>query len=221
MNAEAGSSGFGGSIAWSSDYVLRGVSQTMNQPAVQLDIHYRPVNTWIVGAWASTAHVQPGITSAELDFYFRRNWQINEDLNLNVTGTHYQYVHDPRVYSYQYDELSIAADWADTLYGKLTWSPDADLYQSGYVYENRQTLAIEAGYHQPLPRKFDFQIGGGYYGPLQQSAGRYAYGNAGVSRRFGALQVELNYFWVQSKTHRLYNQWPAGGPWVVTVMWRF
>ena len=221
MNTEASSSGVGGSIAWTSDYVLRGVSQSLNQPALQMDIHFRPVDPWIAGAWASTMHAQSGVTSAELDFYFQRNWQLNQDIIINVSGTHYQYVHDPRFYSYRYDELSVTAGWADMLYGKLIWSPDADLYQAGYVYQNQQTLAVEAGYHQPLPEDIDFQMGGGFYDPLEHNDGRYAYGNAGLSRRFGHLQVELNYFWVQSKPHRLYNQWPAGGPWVATLIWKF
>ncbi len=212
----------GGSLTWTSDYVLRGVSQTQNLPAIQADIHVRAPDEWSAGVWASTVHVLPYINSTELDFYLSHRWIINEDLNIDITGTHYQYSNDPRPSSYVYDELSASAYWADTLYARIAWSPNTDLYQyTGYVHENEQTLTVEGGYHRPLPYGIDTQAGIGMYMPLELHNGRYGYASGGLSRRFGSFQLELNYFWVQSREHRAFNMWPAGGPWVATVIWTF
>ena len=215
--------GLGGSISWTSDYVFRGVSQSQNLPAIQAEVHVQPVEHWVVGAWASTLHLLPSTHSTEINPYVGHQWTINQDWNLNITGTHYQYLNDPRSVSYNYDELSLSTQWADTIFARVAWSPNTNLYQySGYrYYENQQTLTIEGGYHAPLPWKLDAQIGAGLYLPLELHQGRYAYGSAGITRQFGSIQLELNYFWVQSKEHRIFNQWNAGTPWVVAVQWQF
>jgi len=214
--------GLGGSLTWTSDYALRGVSQTQNLPALQAELHIKPYSDWTVGAWASTVHLLPYSNSTELDFYLDHRWMINQDLFVNASVTHYEYLHDPRVISYNYDELSIAARWADTLYAHVAWSPNVDLYHNtGYVYENQQTLSVETGYHLPLPFGIDSQVGLGYFLPLELRQGRYAYASSGLRRRFGAWQVEVNYIWVQSREHRNFNLGPSATPWVATVSWRF
>jgi len=211
-----------GSVTWTSDYVLRGVSQTYNQPAVQADIHLQPADHWTTGAWASTVHTMPGTRSTELDIYLSHKWIVNQDVSIDVAATHYGYLNDPRPVSYDYDEIALSLYWADTLYGRMAWSPNSDLYwYPAYAYQNQSTITLEAGYHLPLPYKLHFQIGGGAYMPVSQDSGRYAYGSAGFSRRFGPLRAELDYFYVQSREHRIFNAGPAGGPWAVTVSWSF
>jgi len=211
-----------GSVTWTSDYVLRGVSQTHNLPAIQADIHWQPINRWKVGAWASTLHIAPNARSTELDVYINRTWTLDQDWSIDITATHYAYLNDPRPVSYDYDELAFSAYWADTLYGRIAWSPNADLYwYPAYAEQNQHTLAVEAGYHLPLPYDLHFQIGAGIYAPLAQREGRYAYGSSGLSRRIGVFRAELDYFWVQSRGHRIFNSGPAGGPWTFTLSWRF
>ena len=214
--------GLGGSVTWTSDYVLRGVSQTFNQPALQADVHIHPADHWLVGAWASTLHTLRGTRSTELDVYLSHKWIMSQDLSLDIAATHYAYLNDPRSASYDYDELALSAYWADTMYARIAWSPNADLYwYPAYAFHNQSTITVEAGYHRPLPHGFHFQIGGGFYVPLAQDTGKYAYGSAGLSRRFGSIRAEVNYFYVQSREHRVFNAGPAGGPWTATVSWGF
>jgi uncharacterized protein (TIGR02001 family) len=214
--------GMGGSITWSSDYVLRGVSQSDNLPVIQADFHIRPATDWTLGAWASMVHVLPYTRSTEVNLYLSHSWNLDQDWRVNVAATHYQYINDPRAVSYTYDEVAASLQWADTLYGHLAWSPNTDLYRAPYhVHRDQQTLTIEGGWHRALWYDINFQAGAGIYWPLQQSIGRYVYGSAGLSRRFGPIHVELNYFWVQNQQHRVFNAGPAGGPWAVTASWNF
>ena len=214
--------GLGGSLTWTSDYVLRGVSQTQNLPAIQADLHVRPDINWTVGAWASTVHVIPDTDTTQLDVYVDRRWIINQDFSMNFSGAHYEYLHDPRAISYSYDELNASAYWADTLYAHISWSPNTDLYRNiGYVHQNQQTLTVEAGFHLPLPYGIDSQVGAGVFVPMEVHEGRYAYASGGLQRRIGRIRLELNYFWVQGREHRLFNQWPRATPWVATATWIF
>jgi uncharacterized protein (TIGR02001 family) len=212
----------GGSIAWTSDYVLRGVSQSDQLPALQAELHLRPTEQWTLGAWASTVRLAPAHRFTELDFYVDRHWAINQDLAVSVTVVHYSYLNDPRPISYNYDELSLSVNWLDTYFLSASWSPDTALsaYLDG-VQTQQQTLTIEGGYHQALPLRVELLLAAGYYEPLEQHEGGYIYSSAGLSRKFGSLRTELSWFWTQNEIHRRYTPGRAGGPWAATVMWQF
>ncbi len=216
----AGGLPVGGSASWVSDYVVYGVSQTFNKPAIQADLHVRPNNEWSTGIWASTVHVSPNTTSTELSFILNHLWTINQDLNIVASGARYQYLDSSHITTYNYDEISLALHWADTLYARVAWSPDYELRYPIYVLKNQQILTMEGGYHYPFPYLIDLQVGLGYYAPLSQSDGRYAYGSAGISRHFGSFHIEVNYFWMQAE-HRMFSPWPAASPWVASLSWRF
>ena len=58
---------YGGHVAVTTDYVLRGVSQTRGAPALQADLHYTTANGWYAGAWASTVDLNPGAGAARVE----------------------------------------------------------------------------------------------------------------------------------------------------------
>jgi uncharacterized protein (TIGR02001 family) len=212
----------GGSVSWTSDYVLRGVSQSQNLPAIQADLHIQPNPLWVAGLWASTVHVRPYTNSTELDVYLGRHWNINQDWMVNTVVTHYQYLNDPRATSYDYDELALTAQWADSLAAKVTWSPNTSVYDYyGYIHSDQQIMTTELAYHLPLPYQLKFEAGVGVYVPLQTGNGRYVYASSTLSRRFGQFAVDLQYFWVQSMRHRTYNPGPRAIPWALTAHWNF
>jgi uncharacterized protein (TIGR02001 family) len=212
----------GGSLTWTSDYVFRGVSQSDNLPALQAELHVHPSQQWTVGVWASAVRLTPYHHSTELDAYVDTRWVIGQDLTFGVSAVHYSYRNDPRPISYNYDELSVSINWLDTYSLSTSWSPDAVLVAYPYgAHTQQQTLTVEGGYHRALPLKLELLLGAGYYDPLEQREGGYAFGSAGVSRRFGSLRAELNWFLTQDQTHRPYTPGPAGGPWAATVTWQF
>lgn len=212
----------GGSLTWTSDYVFRGVSQSDNLPALQAELHVHPAQQWTVGVWASTVRLLPIKRSIELDAYVDTHWVINQDLTLGISAVHYSYRDDPRPISYNYDELSASINWLDSYSLSASWSPNATLIALPYgVQTQQQTFTVEGGYHQALPLKLELLLGAGYYDPLEQHEGGYAFGSTGLSRRFGRLRTELNWFWVQDQVHRRYTPGPAGGPWAATVTWQF
>lgn len=212
----------GGSLAWSSDYVLRGVSQTNRDPAWQGDIHIEPVRHWSIGVWASTVRLTPAQRSTEFDIYLSKQFALNPDLSVAVTLTRYSYLHDPRPVSYAYDEFNVSLNWLDMWLLSASWSPDTTLLAPPYDFStHQQTLTLDGSYHQALPYGFEMLIGAGYFEPLEQADGAYAFGNAGIAHRVGPLRAELNWFWTASERHRRYAPGPAGGPWALTLVYRF
>lgn len=211
----------GASLAWTSDYVFRGVSQSDHRPALQGGVHVG-LEQWLIGAWASTVRLLPESRSTEINLYLGRQAALTQDLGFEWSWVHYTYADDPRPISYTYDELSAALNWLDAWLLRLSWSPNTTLIALPYgVKTQQQTLAIEMGYRQALPLHFDLVLGAGYYDPLEQHDGGYGFGNAGIHRQWGSLRAELNWFWAQNTSRRAYNPGPAGGPWVFTLIWEF
>jgi len=222
INAQEPSLQLGGALAWTSDYVFHGVSQSDNQPALQGNMHIEPWSQWTFGAWGSTVRLLPDERSTELDFYLTKQWTINQNFGAEFGITHYSYANDPRPYSYAYNEISASVNWLDTWSIRASWSPDTTLFAAAYgVKKNQPTATFEANYHHALPYGAEFGAGVGYYVPLEQHEGNYGFGNAGLGRTFGRLRAELNWFWTQRSAQRIYTYGPAGGPWTLTMIWAF
>lgn len=212
----------GGAMTWTSDYVFRGVSQSNNQPVVQADLHIQPLPQWTLGLWASGVHLLPDSSSTEYNVYLDGRWSLDQDLAFGVTAVHYDYLDDPRPISYRYDELSLSVTWHDQLYLSASWSPNALLTAYPFdTYAHQQTLTVAVSHAQALPWQLNLQLGVGYYVPLEQNTGDYWFGNAGLSRQWRDLRLELAYFCTQAAERRRFSHGDAGGPWAATVTWRF
>jgi uncharacterized protein (TIGR02001 family) len=214
---------WGWSLALTSDYVFRGISQTHRQNAWQADIHLDPGAQWRVGAWASKVSLAPDRNSTELDFYLSRAWSLSAELGLVTSLTRYTYVNDPRMVSYTYHEAGATLNWRDAWTLSINWSPDVALAAPPPmgILSHQQTWVVEAGYHAALPLNLEWQLGAGYFAALEQGDGDYVYGSAVLVRRFGSLQTELAWYVTQDQWHRHYSPGLPGGPWVFNLMYSF
>ena len=215
-------SAIGGSLSWTSDYVLRGISQSNNEPTWQTDGHIEPIRGWRVGVWAAGVELLPPKHFVELDAYLSKPWILGRDLALTTTLTHYAYVNDPRLVSYTYNELNAMLNWRDTWSLGVSWSPDSTLIAPPYdLRRNQRTLTWEGSIHGALPGGFEWQGGMGYFDPLDLHEGDYWFGSARLARRIGPIGAELGWFWTQDRTHRTYTLGKSGGPWVLTLTYGF
>src|SRR5271169_1902229 len=70
LAALAQADGVGGFVALTSNYIYRAATETANEPALQLDLHYYAVSGWITGLWASNVRQSAwGPMGAEFDPY--------------------------------------------------------------------------------------------------------------------------------------------------------
>jgi uncharacterized protein (TIGR02001 family) len=219
----AGAATVGGSIGATSDYVLRGVSQSQGEPALQGDVHVRFAQGWSVGVWGSQLQLLPGHHTLELDAFLQWRHALSADLDLALSATHYSYPDDPRPVSYDYDELALSLSWRDQLYATARWSPSVNLFTTyGFHLEpDRRVLNLELAAHRGLAPHLEALAGIGFYDPVQLDYASYTYGSAGLDWHYGKWRVDLAWIAVQGADHRWYTQGKAGGPLTLSVAWSF
>jgi uncharacterized protein (TIGR02001 family) len=212
----------GGLLGVTSDYVLRGVSQSDGEPAVQGEAHYAFARGWSMGLWASQVRLLPGHVTSELDAFLQWRAALSESFDLGATATHYSYPGDPRPISYDYDELGLSLSWRDQLYLAASWTPSLNLYSySDGLARNHGVLTYEVSLHRSLRSHLDLSAGVGYYDPPGLEYAAYGYGNAQLAWHYGHWRADLAWIWVQNASHRQYTSGPAGGPLAASIAWSF
>ena len=215
-------SGIGGSIGWTSDYIFRGISQSLGNPAVQADLHYQFAPGWVAGVWGSRADVDADETTAfELDVYLSRQWLLDEDWDLRVTLSHYTYPDDPRTYSYDYDEVIVALGYESRLFATVAWSPNTTMYGNGALAINQSALTYELAATQPLVGPIAASAGVGYYDLPSLLDADYWFWNVGLACSLGRTQVAVAYIGSDGNAERAFGYDRAGHQWSGSVAWRF
>lgn len=108
-----------------SDYVFRGVSQTMEDPALQAGVDVTHGSIY-AGAWASNVDFGDGETDAEVDLYVGVRPEF-AGFNWDVGVVGYLYTSQPDGADYSYGELKLAASrpvGAATVGAVVYYSPD-------------------------------------------------------------------------------------------------
>jgi uncharacterized protein (TIGR02001 family) len=212
----------GGLLGVTSDYVLRGVSQSDGDPAVQGEVHYAFARGWSTGLWASQVRLLPGHVTAELDAYLQWSAALSDNFDFGATVTHYSYPGDPRPISYDYDELGLSLSWRDQLYIAASWTPRLNLYSyTDGLARDHGVFNYEASLHRSLRSHFDLSAGAGYYDPPGLEYAAYGYGNARLAWHYGHWRADLAWIWAQNADHRQYTHGPAGGPLAASIAWSF
>ena len=214
--------GPGGMLALTSDYVVRGVSQTQGNGALQADLHWDFPRGFSAGAFASQVEFLPHQRSTEIDGYLQWHGALDADFDLGLSATHYGYPGDPRPVSYDYDEFGVSLVWRDQFRLAASWIPSLNLYSyADGLATNRQAYTVEAGWHRDLLPAVDISAGLGFYDPTGLEYAPYGYGDVTLGLKYGHWRMNVAWIWVQDSTHRQYSLGPPGGPWAVTLAWAF
>jgi uncharacterized protein (TIGR02001 family) len=214
--------GIGGSVSASTDYILRGVSQTQNQAVVQADLHLALRDSWSVGIWASPVRLLPASKTLELNLYSQWRLPVSSSASATVGAIYYTFPNDPRSVPYNYVELSGGLSWRDRILFNAYLAPDVTVFSLTYGRAtHRRTWSAELAVSQPLAWQLQLRAGVGYYDAVGLRDAGYSYGSAGITRELGRFQAELSYVWVAAAQHRSYSIGPAGGPLNATLSWRF
>jgi uncharacterized protein (TIGR02001 family) len=214
--------GFGGSLAATTDYVFRGVSQTRGEAAAQADVHYRGHAGWFVGAWGSnvdTLSADGG--DFELNGYLGADWSLGTDWTLRATYVHYWYPGADRGWGYDYDNVLVAIAHRDRLSLELGWSPNM-VSATRYGYEHRgHAWSGEVTWRQPLRGGFSVALGAGYYGLEDLFEESYAAWSATLSYAWRTFEVDLGRYGADATARELYGRESAGDRWALSAVWSF
>ncbi len=228
---------WGGSLGITNDYLVRGISRSDDQAAIQADFHYVSTSGFIAGVFASTAKIDHhDSTGAELDAFLGFAWST-EDWHYKALVNHYAYpgTHDYSGYDhgqghdrdyreghdYDYDELVVDASFRDWLDASVVYSPDfrRDAPYHGLV--RGDSISTELNLQYPIYKKLYATGGSGYSYQSGPGSGGYVYWSVGAAYTVGSAALALSYIDTSAAAKSLFYGEAAAGRWAATVIWRF
>lgn len=186
-------------LTFASDYRFRGISQTLNNPALQLSTTYSTDSGVYLGIFASNVDFG-GDVGANLEVDLNAGWagEIADGLEADVQINRYNYPGDdiPLAYTELLGKLSYAG-----LSGLIGYSND--------VFNTNETgIYYNLGYSLLIAGEYNFAASIGYYN-LDDPAdygGSIVDKSIGVSRDFGPLNVGISYFNTNGAFENIYGE---------------
>ena len=230
---------FGGTLAVTSDYIYRGVSQSDGQGAVQADLHAGTPGGTFLGVWASTRDqdLEPG-TPGEVQLYVGQRFTLGGAWSAMLAGRADYYVGGSPYHSADYQEISGAVIWADRCTFSVGVIPSAVRYTAyeapgdagQYYYHVSRSAAFfgDASGQWLLSERllggplYATAAAGYYYSSSVYAAPGvgYVYGNAGLALQWQRWRLDVGYFASQSRAAELFP-YPVANRLAGTVSWQF
>jgi hypothetical protein len=251
---QAGAATVGGDLTVVSDYIYRGVSENGGRPAGQLDVHVAAENGLFAGLWATSLSGPrdtppgPGTTttgpagSAEVQPYVGMRFVLSSEWNATLSAVDYLYIHHEYGRSDDdYQELSVAFQYLDTLTFSLAASPNAVHYWRGFRVGRYAGYDASISGEWPLLGPVFVTAGAGYYylsGPSSHTsrvltpAGAvsvttdwgtqgYAYGNVGLAVERGPWRLDVGYYFSDKQAQNLFPYSARNNRAAASLSWRF
>lgn len=181
---------FGGEVVATSDYVWRGVSQTMEDPALQVEFFVEHQTGFYAGAFASTVDFGDSEDGIDYEFNPYIGWagELGADMELDVFLSRVRYPgHNGADYDIDYTEIEATLSFAEYYSAGVAYSPDIfNLGGKGWYYY--------AGAAFPLGDSgFTLGAQAGHY-DLDDAAGdSYSDWLVSLDRNFGPINAKLQY----------------------------
>jgi uncharacterized protein (TIGR02001 family) len=212
---------WGGSLGLTSDYLVRGISRSNNQPALQLDVHYLDSSGFVAGLFASNTQIDPdNPKDVELDGFLGFVWTGSDDWQGRALISHYAYPWNHEGSSYDYTELDVDWSYRGWLNFAAAYSPDA----ARVAYHRLigvSSEAAEASVQRPMVGKLSATAGLGYAYYGGPDAAGYAYWSVGAAYDLAPVSLALSYVNTTSAAKALFYNAAADNRWLGTIIWRF
>jgi uncharacterized protein (TIGR02001 family) len=211
-----------GSLDITSDYLVRGISRSDNQGAVQGEWHYAGASGFIAGLFASSAKIDPHEhRGVELSPFLGYAWTSGSDWHGKIVASHYAYPWNDHGRQYHYDELDLDFAYQSWLDLDLVYSPNSMQYLPHRGLVNATAESADVNLQWPLQRRLSAIGGLGYSYQNGPEAGGYVYWSLGAAYDFGPVSLALSYVDSSAAAKTLFYNAAAGSRWLGTVTWRF
>jgi uncharacterized protein (TIGR02001 family) len=219
-------SGWAVQIAATSDYVLRGVSQSDGEPAIQGSVTHDSSSGLYVGVWMSSLeaadwYYPAGTASYETDLFAGYRHALGGDWGAGIRLTRYVYPDDGNVVDYDYTEVEGSLEFRDLVRVSVAWSPDTSLVTQEGLIVDRDTLAAEIASRWPVRSWLSVTAGLGYRDLAGIETSGYGYWSVGLNGQRGALSVDLAQIGSDRDGRRLFGADLAGSRTVLSLGWTF
>jgi uncharacterized protein (TIGR02001 family) len=225
---------WGGSIALTSDYFVRGISRSNDQPALQADIHLAGSSGFFGGLFASSVQIDSEDSrNGEISAFFGFTWSAGNDWRNKIVIDHYSYPWNAAGSRYNYDELSLDAAYQDWLELSVVYSPNTPRYVQypGYQeypgnveYSGLISVAaksIEMNLQSPRSHRLAATAGVGYSYLDGPDAAGYVYWSLGANYDLAPVSVSLAYVDTTAPAKALFYNEAAHGRWTATLILHF
>ena len=213
-----GSDSFGGSLALTSDYFVRGITRTNDLEALQLDLHVVDSSGLLAGLFASNTQMDPyEPRNAEFNGYVGFAWSGNADWHGRILGSYYAYAWNAVGSRYNYGEVDVDVGYRDWLDVGVSYSPDAPRFTPhGPISVSAES--VELNLQHPLIAKLSAVGGIGY----DDTGGTgYVYWSVGVGYDLAPVTLAVSYVDTTAGAKTLFFDNAATGRWTGTLIWRF
>jgi uncharacterized protein (TIGR02001 family) len=216
-----GADAWGGSLALTSDYFVRGITRTNDLEALQLDLHYVDSTGFLAGFFASNTQIDPyEHRDVELNGYVGFAWSGTGGWHGRILGAYYAYPWNPEGSMYNYGEIDLDIGYQGWLDIGLSYSPDAPRYSGpGIIAVSAESL--ELNLQHPLIGKLSATGGIGYYEMAGPGGTGYAYWSVGTAYDLAPVVLAVSYVDTSAGAKRLFYDNAATGRFTGTVIWRF
>lgn len=213
---------WGGSVALTTDYIYRGVSQSGGQPAIQGGVHIQLPPGWSAGLWGSSVDLNRGAGATyEIDLHAAHAWSLGEHWSARLGITQYMYPNDTAELDYDYEELTASISYQQRVTATLAWSPSISRYGGGAIARDRRATSYELTLLQPLGPRWSVCLGAGHYDLRELFGEGYWFWNAGLTFTWDALQVDLSHIGADETAEDLFGYQASGSRWTAALSWRF
>ena len=179
-------------ISLASQYKYQGMSQSDNNPTLQLSLHWWRPDDFYAGIWMSNVdYLDQNKTRIELDSYIGRQFKIG-DFSAKIELMHTAFNDDEIGPSYDFTQIKFEAERSFNRFsqkGRISWSREGS-FGSGQTWQLRST----SGYQVSDRLQSELVIGRGFYENTQERN----YYEFALSFKLGKLTAELRYIDMKS-----------------------
>lgn len=217
-----GADQWGGSIAITTDYFVRGISRSNDRAALQLDLHYLNTAGLVAGFFASNTQIDPQEPrDVELDAFLGYVWSVGDDWQAKAIAGYYSYPWNAAGSQYNYAELDLGVTYQHWLDFRVSYSPNSPRYipYRGLVGVTAESAEVDL--QRPVLGKLSGTAGIGYYALHGPDVTGYTYWSVGAAYDLAPVSLALSYIDTTAAAKALSYNAAAGGRWTGTVIWRF
>jgi uncharacterized protein (TIGR02001 family) len=213
---------WGGSVALTSDYFVRGISRSNDQVALQGDVHVAGASGFFGGLFASSVQFDSSDSrNGEISAFLGFAWSAGKDWRNKIVIDHYSYPWNAAGSHYSYDELSFDAAYQDWLDLSVVYSPNTPRYVEYPGFISVTAKSVEMNLQSPRSHRMAATAGVGYSYLDGPGAVGYTYWSLGANYDVAPLSVSLSYVDTTAAAKALFYNEAAHGRWTATLIVHF
>lgn len=211
--------GLRASVAATSDYVNRGISQNGGARALQASLSAWSPSGSYAGVWISEIdtrnlelypYSRTGSAMAEVDVWAGLARRLGDDWTLDLRAAYYAYVKDPAPVGYDTVEFTTGIGWREHWTASVSLAPRAIWFARTASAGRRPAVAAELAMQQPVGRWLTWTVGAGYRAIDVPGESSYGYGSTGLAVQWRRASMEARWFATDSTAGRLFGEHRAG-----------